>query len=289
MYKEVFKILVADDYPEHIKLITNILLADSQKYQVLAASNGKNALEIALSDLPDLIIMDWDMPVMNGLEATIGLKSDESTREIPIIIASGYHTDSHAIMEALENGAIDFVRKPIDKIELLARVHSMLRLVLSHREILKQKEINFNQQLNFKIGQLSAQALSIARQNEHLQLINEEIKNLLNFCNSQGKKLIYTLIEKTNKEIKQNGWEDFEQQFNIIYIDFSTSLNLKHPDLTTAERKLCSLLRLNLTSKEIANLIFQEPSSVDVARYRLRQKLGLEKDENLITYLSGLG
>jgi len=283
-----FKILVVDDYPEHIKIITSFLLADNFNYQILAASNGQKALEIAESALPDLIIMDWDMPIMNGMEATEQLKFNENTRNIPIIIASGYHTDSVAIMEALEKGAIDFVRKPIDKIELIARVHSMLRLVESYQEVIRQKEINFEQEMAYKANELNTHAFSIARQNEFLLFLIDELKRINQFANAQNKKLIFSLIENTNNQLKENAWENFEQQFDKVYKDFYTALGLRNPTLTANERKLCSLLRMNLSSKEIANIIFQEPSSIDVARYRLRQKLGLDKDDNLVGFLINL-
>ncbi len=284
-----FKILVVDDYPEHIKIITNILISDNSNYQILAASNGKNALEIAKTALPHLIIMDWDMPVMNGMEATIQLKATEITKDIPIIIASGFHTDSLAIMEALEKGAIDFVRKPIDKIELIARVHSMLSLVESHQEVIRQKEINFEQEIKFKSNELSANALTIAKQNEFLLFLINSLKKLKEISGSQSKKLIYDLIESTNRQLKENAWENFEQQFDKVYHGFYIALGIKFPTLTANERKLCLLLRMNLSSKEIANLTFQEPSSVDVARYRLRQKLDLDKDENLVAFIMNLG
>ena len=285
--KEI-KVLIVDDLPEHIKVVTDILVREDPDFIIYAASNGKNAYDLAKIKIPHLIIMDWDMPVMNGLEATRALKSDILTKEIPIIIASGLHTDSDALKDALNIGAVDFLRKPIDRIELIARVRSMLRFVESYQEVIHQKELNFKQEINFKTQELSAHALSIAKQNEFLLFLINELKKLQEFSNAQSKKLIYKLIENTNAQINENSWEDFEQQFDKVYSGFYKELSLKFPTLTAGERKLCSLLRMNLSSKEIANIIFQEPASIDVARYRLRQKLGLEKDENLVGFLNNL-
>jgi len=284
-----YKILVVDDYPEHIMVITEILLKDNLKYQIFAAPNGKVGFEIAKNKLPHLIIMDWDMPVMNGMEATIKLKEDNATKNIPIIISSGFHTDSGAIEEALNKGAIDFVRKPIDRIELVARVHSMLHFVESFQELIKQKELNFKQEMLHKQKELSSHALSIAHQNEYLNSINSELKKLLKTVNAKSKKIIYDLIENTNKKLAENAWEQFEGQIDDAYNHFHSKLTKQFPNLSLNERKLCGLLRMNLTSKDIAQIIFQEASSVDVARYRLRQKLGLNKDDNLTTFLSKLG
>jgi len=180
------------------------------------------------------------------------------------------------------------LRKPIDRIELVARVRSMLRFISSYKEVIRQKELNFRQQIEFKSRELSAHALSIAKQNEFLLFLTLVLKKMLETANAQNKKLIYSLIENTNKQLNENAWENFEQQFEMVYSGFYTSLSALFPTLTPNDRKLCSLLRMNLSSKEIANLTFQEPGSVDVARYRLRQKLGLDKDDNLVGFLNNL-
>jgi DNA-binding response OmpR family regulator/DNA-binding CsgD family transcriptional regulator len=282
------RILIADDLPEHIKVISDILLKENPDYKIYAAADGKSAYDLARIKIPHLIIMDWDMPVMNGMESTVAMKSDIKTKDIPIIIASGFHTSSEAIMEALGKGAVDYIRKPIDKLELVARVRSMLRFVDSFQQLIQQKEINFEQELNFKIKELTANALSIAKQNEFLTFLIEQFKKLQEIGNLGSKKLIYDLIGATNRQLNDNVWENFEQQFSLVYSDFYNALGSRFPNLSLTERKLCSLLRMNLSSKEIANITFQEPSSVDVARYRLRQKLGLGKDDNLVLFLSNL-
>ena len=283
-----YKILVVDDYPEHIKVITDILLHENPKYQIFAASNGLLAYEIAITRSPDLLIMDWDMPVMNGMEATLKLKENDQTKNIPIIIASGFHTDSEAMQEALFQGAIDFIRKPIDRIELVARVHSMLRFVESFQEVIRQKEIIFEQEINFKAKELTIHALFIAKQNEFQLFLIKELKKVFEVSNTQSKKLIYNLIESTNKQLKETVWENLEKHFANVFSGFYIELGSKYPSLTPNERKLCLLLRMNLSSKEIANITFQEPNSIDVARYRLRQKLGMGKEDNLTNFLNSL-
>jgi len=286
---EDVRILVVDDMPEHIRVITEILLNDNKKYLIYAATNGKAGVDLAKIKLPHIIIMDWDMPIMNGIEATRTLKAEQTTKDIPIIIASGLHVDSLSLKEAMSFGAIDFVRKPIDRIELIARVHSMLQLVESFQENIRQKEINFKQEIAFKTQELSAHAFSIAKQNEFLIYLVSELKKLLEISNAQSKKQIYNLVENTNNQLNENAWETFEQQFAKVYSDFYHIIRENYPSLSPSERKLCALLKLNLSSKEIANLTFQEPSSVDVARYRLRQKLGLDKDDNLVGFIMNLG
>ncbi|NJO89024.1 MAG: response regulator [Chloroflexia bacterium] len=190
---EEYKILIVDDYTEQIMVIKEILMRDSPNYQILTASNGKIAIDTAKMELPHLIIMDWDMPIMNGVEATERLKNDAITKNIPIIISSGMHTDSGAIEQALSKGAIDFVRKPIDRVELVARVHSMLRFVDSFKELILQKEFNFQQEILHKQNELSSYVLSIAQQNEYLRFVSQELKKLLNIANAKSKKIIFRL------------------------------------------------------------------------------------------------
>ena len=82
-------------------------------------------------------------------------------------------------------------------------------------------------------------------------------------------------------------WEEFEVRFKQVYSTFYEKLRIDFPDLTPSELKLCALLRLNLSTKEICELSGQRPSSLDVARYRLRKKLGLSNSPvNLVTFLS---
>ena len=80
-------------------------------------------------------------------------------------------------------------------------------------------------------------------------------------------------------------WATFEERFKNAFDEFYSLLLKKYPNLTLNERKLCALLRLELSSKDIAILTFQNPQSIDVARYRLRKKLGLSTEENLMDFL----
>jgi adenylate cyclase len=128
------KILVVDDMSIITDLISSLLTECNKNIVVLKAYNGRNACKIALSERPDLIIMDWEMPEMSGYEALTKLKRNAITKDIPVIISSGLtHVDN--VQKALEGGAIDYIRKPIESIELIARVRSVLALADAFREI----------------------------------------------------------------------------------------------------------------------------------------------------------
>ena len=142
-------ILIVDDEPENLKSIVHFIEASKQPYELYQALNGEAALEIAKAKSPDLVICDWDMPHMDGLELIRNLKAHESTREIPVIMFTGVMTTSEHLEMALVAGAVDYIRKPLDQIELLARVRTVLQLSDSFKKIKEQKQklLDKNQEL----------------------------------------------------------------------------------------------------------------------------------------------
>jgi signal transduction histidine kinase len=134
-----YTILIADDQPKNIQIIANALGETDIPHKTIRAINGKILCELAEKRLPDLIITDWQMPEMDGIEAIKHLKKNKSTQNIPIIICTGIMTTSEDLRIALDSGAVDFLRKPIDAIELQARVNSMLKLSDSYNVIIEQK------------------------------------------------------------------------------------------------------------------------------------------------------
>jgi diguanylate cyclase (GGDEF)-like protein len=118
-------ILVADDEPINRTLIQRRL--ERAGYRVLVAENGREAVEAALGNLPDLIILDVMMPLMDGLEACRLIKDDEATRDIPVIFLSA-RDETDVKVSGLALGANDYISKPFKAEELLARVEVAMRL-----------------------------------------------------------------------------------------------------------------------------------------------------------------
>jgi DNA-binding response OmpR family regulator len=117
-------ILVADDDPG-VRTLLRVLLS-RHGFTVIDVENGLVALEIARSAHPDLVLIDWMMPLMDGREAVLRLKSDPATRDIPIVMLTA-ETQTDDKVAGLEAGAQDFLTKPFDNRELVARLEQQLR------------------------------------------------------------------------------------------------------------------------------------------------------------------
>lgn len=157
-----YTILVADDYESNLAVIESIFEGSGQQFQIIYAHDGVAACQEAITHKPDLIIMDWDMPKMTGIEALSFLKKREDTAHIPVIMTTAFTSSEH-LEKALKAGAIDYVRKPIDEIELVARVNSALQLVASYKKIWRQKE-----EIEEKTRILQAAFLEIEKKNENI-------------------------------------------------------------------------------------------------------------------------
>ena len=137
-----YRLLVVDDDKHNLMVMTQYLekhLESGVKYEFLTAPNGQLALNIAQKTQPDLIITDWDMPAMNGIEMIRAIKEDPNIKEIPIIIVTGINDEVEDLRLALDVGAVDYIKKPINDIELGARVASALQLYDAYRTIKEQK------------------------------------------------------------------------------------------------------------------------------------------------------
>jgi len=119
----VTKILVVDDQEEIRELLSAFLTREG--YQVVLAASGDETLTIAQRDNPSVILLDVNMPGLNGIDTCRGLKGHERTWHIPVIVATAYR---ERVLEAFDAGADDFVTKPFRLEELAVRVKSVVRI-----------------------------------------------------------------------------------------------------------------------------------------------------------------
>jgi len=173
------RILVVDDFPDVLILLTEILRLHS--YQVSSAPTGRMALRLAAAELPDLILLDIKLPDMNGYEVCRHLKSDEESRRIPVIFISGLG-DAVDRVRGFEAGGIDYISKPFQPAEVLARVETHLALhrvqkQLEEQNIRLQQEIAERERAERDLRKHEAHLEEIvAERTIKLSVINEELQ-----------------------------------------------------------------------------------------------------------------
>jgi response regulator RpfG family c-di-GMP phosphodiesterase len=282
------KILIVDDTVENLQIAMSYIIGDSVPYAMLAAQNGKIALRIAQQEKPDIIIMDWEMPVMNGIDCIIELKKNPETTNIPVIISTGIRLTPDDLNIAFHAGASDFIRKPLEKTEFLARINSHLKQAELLNKISQQsviineaetKRLNENIELLEAVNCENSETISFF--DNILADISTRLRNL-NLKNDEIEKII-SAIEMLRKKSSVSENTNFNVEKNYIY-----QLLQKHPNLTPQEIQLCVFIKKDVQTKEIAEITFREPASVKVARSRLRKKLGLEEQDNLYAFLNSI-
>ncbi|HEU4344092.1 MAG TPA: response regulator [Candidatus Binatia bacterium] len=144
------KILIVDDEPFNLDLLEQELI--DHDYVIEKANDGAEALEKVPSFLPDLILLDYMMPKMNGLEVLRHLRADEKHKAIPVILLTAKATQEDKI-KGLDAGADDYVTKPFDSFELLARVRAMIRIKQMH-DALEEWNRTLAEKVEQQVGEL---------------------------------------------------------------------------------------------------------------------------------------
>jgi len=138
-------ILIVDDNPQNLQLMGSIIYENG--YNVSASSSGEQALQAVFHQAPDLILLDIKMPGMNGFEVCKTLKANPKTKDIPVIFLTAI-TDAEILMHSFNLGAVDYITKPFNKGELLARVATHVELKLSKEKL---QELNTTKDKFFSI------------------------------------------------------------------------------------------------------------------------------------------
>jgi len=167
-------ILVVDDAPENINLLSRMF--SKVGYHIQVANNGAQAVKIAQALLPDIILLDINMPVLDGFDACAMLKGDERTRDIPVIFISALD-DIEDKAKAFRVGGVDYIQKPFEYEEVQARVET--HLVLRHLRV--QLELA-NQALATRVEELTHSRELLAERERRLSAF---VSALPNFSKSQ--------------------------------------------------------------------------------------------------------
>lgn len=279
-------ILVADDDPGNRELVISTMSGLAKGIKVLSAADGSKVMEIIGKRNVDAVLLDWEMPVLDGLETLKQIRLSEKGKFIPVIIYTGVMTSTGNLVKALEEGANDFVRKPTEPIELIARIHSALklhseflaRLQLEQENATMKGQILQNEIENLR-SELSGYLAQLARKNEVLSEVRDMVLT--------GEKEIAG--DHIDKIIEGEAyWDEFFQRFNRfdkVFLD----LLAQHPgEFSLSEQKFCLLLRLGMSSKDISSLLNITPAAIEKKRYRIRKKFELESSESLERHINSL-
>jgi len=311
-------VLIIDDR-EFDRVLYKEYLGDEQ-YSFSELDDGENAIAQLNSKEYDLILLDWQMPRVGGLETLRNVKNS-SHRETPIIIITGLE-DEKVLEQAFDYGGVDFINKPVSKIELNSRVNSVLKLFHSTKMLIKQKEelTSLNTiisaqkeelQETFKIKQELAkikeeqQQVQIDDKNRKIMTMEvdtsknvNQIKNI-NSLISEGKKILsqdanggigISILNKLQKEVedlfgKEDSWSDFKEIYENIEPEFFNKLTAINPKLTSLDLQHCAYIKMNLDNYEITKILNVELKSLQQTRYRLKKKLMVQESAKLREFI----
>lgn len=249
-------ILIVEDNMANIKTAVDLLQAYS--YRILVATNSLDGLERAELAVPELILLDINLPDIDGIEACRRLKSNPLTKNIPVIFMTAM-TDVGDKVRALEAGGVDYVTKPFNEKELLARVRTHLEL--------RDLQLRLEQ----RVGEQTAE---LTKEIERRRRIQEERDGLMELVRQQSEQLRkLTLFVIDNRED-----ESLEQARNNPLVQ-----------LTTREYEVLQLIAQGKSNADIAGLMVVSRSTISTYRWRIMQKLGVETAPELIRLAVEMG
>ncbi len=151
---------------------------------------------------------------------------------------------------------------------------------------LELEKSSLQNELDFKNKELTTSVMYQLKKNNFIATVSKRLKEINLNLSSTHKKSLISIVKELEANMSQESWEEFEYRFNSVHNNFYDGLLRDHPNLTPNELKICAFLKLNMTSKDISTITYTSPQSITVARHRLRSKLGLSRDDNLVTFLS---
>jgi len=271
-----FKILIVDDLADNIQVLMRHFEALHPEYILYQATTAQSAFGLALNARVDIVISDWEMPEMSGIELVRMLKGAPLTCHIPVIIVSGVMLSAADLQEALTAGAYDYLRKPVDPVELVARTNSAVFCVKMHLKELAAKNL-----------ELSEKALLLSRNNRFNSELTQRLQQLESILqdHKEAVSAIRCMIDDLEGMSREGNWGHFETAFHNVHPEFSQNITRRFPTLTPAELRQCILIRLGMNNKDMAGVLYQSTESIKVTRSRIRRKLSLGNETNLQSYL----
>jgi len=230
---EELKILVADDDKYSIDVLKNCLSAWGKTFLMFAVGNGKDAVNAAKIIIPDIILLDWEMPQLDGLDALKQIKSIPELLKIPVAMVTSRSGNSH-IQLAFDAGASDYIKKPIDKTEALFRVQTLANL----SELIRMSTFNSNPDLT------EADAIGLVLVVDDVFEIRQMVKQVL-----QKK---YLIIEA------ENGAESISKAKELLPDIIISDINMPGSD----GLELCKTIKSNIATSHIPIILLTAQSGL---------------------------
>ncbi len=216
------KILVIDDLPENVFLIQDRL--EHEGFEVITAYDGQNGIEKCINEKPDLVLLDVMMPEISGFEVCNHLISNPATSTIPIILVTAKST-AEDTKEGLEAGAFDYIKKPFNRIELIARVNSALKFADMQKKLLiaEQKStfsatmVTANHKIKQPLTLISLSSAAIKRELHKEEVVKENILNRLSFIEGGIKEISDVLNELSS--VKTPEFSNYVKNIKMVDLD----------------------------------------------------------------------
>ncbi|MDP3443932.1 MAG: response regulator [Ignavibacteria bacterium] len=218
------KILVIDDYPDNVFLLQDRL--ENEGFEVVKAYDGKMGIQTARDEKPDLILLDIMMPDISGYEVCKELVLGEDTRMIPIILLTAL-TDAENLKAGLQAGAFDYIKKPFNRTELIARINSALRFSELNSLLLQMEKVKTysativtaNHEIKQPLTLINLSSAAIRREISKPEFDMEVIQKRIDIIENAAKDIV-SILEKF-ESIKNPVITPYVNNLNIIDLDNS--------------------------------------------------------------------
>jgi two-component system cell cycle response regulator len=213
------KILIIDDYPDNVFLLQDRL--EREEFEVIKAYHGETGIQKAIEEKPDLILLDIMMPDISGFDVCKILTTNPETKLIPIILLTAL-TEADSLKQGLLAGAFDYIKKPFNRTELIARINSALRFSETNKILLEVEKIKTyaatvvtaNHEIKQPLTLINLSTAAIRREISKPDFSNEVILKRIEFIENAAKDII-NVLDKLGS-IKKPVITPYVNDLNII-------------------------------------------------------------------------